>query len=62
MTDIDHWLTREVVCPYCGYEHGESHEYFIDGNDSARIDCNECGKEFTAVADYDARYTTHKER
>jgi hypothetical protein len=44
---IDHEYTDEAVCPWCGYEHEESHyflgESFSDG-DEVEDFCGGCGK------------------
>ena len=36
--DIDHEYTREIVCPWCGYEFSDSWE--IQGNDESE-QCND---------------------
>lgn len=57
-TEIDHEYTDEIVCPHCGYEHGDSWEAPDDGED----DCEECGKPFRFVRDITVRYSTTKVR
>jgi len=57
---FDTYHTDEVTCPYCGYEHDCSHEYFDVGQESIDIGCEGCGKEFFAKAESNARYTTRK--
>jgi len=54
--DIDHTLTDEIVCPYCGYEFENSYEYIGD-----LVECEECGKNFSFYTDTTIRYTTHKQ-
>jgi transcription elongation factor Elf1 len=63
MTDqeIDCWGTDEVVCPYCGHKHSDSHEFFGDTHNSADIECNECGKKFHCEAEYSVDYTSYKQ-
>ena len=55
-SEIDHEYTDEIVCPYCGYEHGDSWEAPDDGED----ECAECGKTFRFERDYTIRYVTVK--
>ena len=57
MSKIEHEYTFEIVCPYCGYEHGDSWEQSGDDGD---IDCDECGKEFTYNRDIEVSYSTEK--
>ncbi len=59
MPEIDHSYTREVVCPYCGYEFSDSWE-FDSRNNCGVEDCGECGKEFSWVRDVEVTYTTEK--
>lgn len=55
--EIDHDCTDEIVCPYCGYEEGDSWEY---SSDSQEIDCLECGKTFQMNRNITVDYTTEK--
>jgi len=57
MNDIKHEYTDEIVCPYCGYIITDSWDF---DKDSGRLDCYECGKEFTYERDYDITYITEK--
>lgn len=45
MSPIDHRYTDEIVCPYCGYEHGDSWESVATEDPTIR-ECWECEKEF----------------
>lgn len=56
---IDHTLTNEPVCPYCGHNHAGSWEWMIDDN-SGEFECEECGKEFFCERVIDVSYTTAK--
>ena len=62
MEAIDHELTDELVCPYCGHEFGDSWEYFSDdgGQTSRRLKCDECERELFAEVVVDISYTTRK--
>ena len=52
---FDHEYTDEVVCPHCGYEHGDSWD-MRDGEQ----DCSECGKPFVMERYTTVKYTTEK--
>lgn len=52
---FEHDYTDEVVCPHCGYEHGDSWE-MRDG----KKDCPECEKSFTMERNTSVNYTTEK--
>ncbi len=56
MTEIDHDNTREVVCPYCGYEEGDSWELPDDGEH----ECGGCEKTFIYYRDVEVTYTSMK--
>jgi hypothetical protein len=53
--DIDHTLTDEIVCPYCGYEFGDSYEY-----SEGQTWCEDCGKEFSFYKYVSVTYTSFK--
>ncbi len=38
--------TPEIICPYCGHEHGDSWEYGGGGEDTDTAICDECDREF----------------
>ncbi len=59
MSDIEYKDTDEVVCPYCGYEFGDSWELDINYN-SVRLDCNECNREFECSAENTRTYSSAK--
>ena len=54
---IDHILTSEVVCPYCGHVHSDSWE-LPDYDDS--FECYECGKKFYYGREVEVTYSSHK--
>lgn len=56
MADIDHRLTRNIVCPHCGHEHRDSWE-MPDGGD---MDCYECDREFRYSRDVTVTYSSSK--
>ncbi len=61
MSDIEHEYTGEVVCPYCGYEHGDSWEYGMEHDgDSTEIECCDCDKKFNATLSVEYNYSTSK--
>ena len=56
---IDTDYTKEIVCPCCGYEFGDSWEY-NEGGSSQEIECVECGEGFLLDIDFDVTYSTRK--
>jgi len=57
--EIDCQYTREIICPYCGYERSNSVDDF-DGPSSYEDDCEECGKTFIVEPDVEITFSTHK--
>lgn len=53
---IDHDVTAEVVCPYCGYEFEDSWEFEDDGE----FDCYGCDKTFLHSRHVSITYSTEK--
>lgn len=58
MEDIDYRDTDEVVCPYCGYEFGDSWEFQMNGCEN--INCDECNKKFECEAETTIKYSSSK--
>lgn len=58
MEYIDYKNTDEVVCPYCGYEFGDSWEFQMNGCE--KITCDECNKEFECEAETTIAYSSCK--
>lgn len=58
MEDIDHEYTREIVCPYCGYEDGDSWEE--EHNDGEK-ECGRCSKNFFYERQVEVTYSTSKD-
>ena len=52
---IDHEYTKEIVCPYCGYEFSNSWEY--DG-ECGEDQCSECDKYFQWTRNVSVDYST----
>ena len=52
-----HEYEKEIKCPYCDLEFGDSWEH--NGNDGATINCD-CGKEFYLSVHFDVTYSTYK--
>lgn len=57
--DFDHEGTDSPVCPHCGHEISDGAEAH-DGNESTRIECDECGEEFDSFAEVSVTYSTFK--
>ncbi len=54
---IDHEYTDEIVCPWCGYEHGDSWE----GPESGEDICDECEKTFAYCRQVEVTYFNQQE-
>lgn len=54
---INHCHTKNVVCPYCGYEDKDSWEY--DGSWGGTA-CVHCGKKFNYERTTSVSFTTFK--
>ena len=53
---IEHNGTDEIVCPHCGYEHGDSWEH--NDGDAGESECDGCKKPFKWVRDISVTYST----
>lgn len=53
---FEHDYEDEVVCPHCGYEHGDSWEM-----DDGEHDCPECEKSFHLERHVSVTYSTRKQ-
>ncbi len=58
MTETEHSYTHEIVCPYCGYEFGDSWEIGINEQDIGEVDCHQCEKTFMAYRNIEVTYNT----
>lgn len=52
---FDHEYSDEVICPHCGYEHGDSWEMGEGDNE-----CSECEKPFSMSRNVSVTYSTEK--
>lgn len=55
--EFDHNMTAEIICPHCGYEHGDSWE--LHGEDGVQ-ECVSCKKEFEWERFVEVTYSTEK--
>lgn len=46
----------EIVCPYCGYEYGDSWEC----DDEETLTCPHCDKDFFSERNVEVTYSTHR--
>jgi hypothetical protein len=53
--DVDN--TENIICPYCGYEDGDSWEH---DEDEGEIDCGRCGAPFKYYRKREITYCTEK--
>jgi hypothetical protein len=60
VSDIEHWLTDEIVCPHCGYEHTDSWEA-NDGKEGDWVgECHDCEKPISIERHVTITYSTEK--
>jgi DNA-directed RNA polymerase subunit RPC12/RpoP len=52
---VEHEYTKNITCPYCGYEDKNSWEYREESGD---IECPDCGKKFHYNRNVDVTYCT----
>lgn len=45
-----------VVCPYCGYEHGDAFEWAAPETEGGLAECDECGRMFVFWAEHEVTY------
>jgi transcription elongation factor Elf1 len=50
--------TKEIVCPYCGYEYDDSYEYEQHGGTTI---CESCEKTFEYSVHHSRTYSTEKQ-
>jgi len=60
MDAINHEYTSEIVCPWCGYEFGDSWDIGPEDEDIGQIECEECERAFTANRNISVSYSTQK--
>lgn len=63
--EFDTDYTRDITCPYCGYENNDSWEVFgpNDGDgDVTETSCGRCDKEFTVQLNVRVTYSTEKKK
>lgn len=59
--EIDHEYTHEVVCPYCGYENGDSGELGLYGTyNDGETTCGHCERDFAWERHIEVTYSTTK--
>jgi hypothetical protein len=56
---IDCDYTREIVCPFCGYEHSDSWEHH-GNDDTIRMNCEKCEREFDCERDITVHYSSSR--
>lgn len=44
-----------VICPHCGYSHGEAYEY-----EAGKNECDDCERTFRLSIDYEVTYSTEQ--
>ena len=56
--DIEHEYTEEIVCPWCGYETGDSWECSDEGEE----ECPECQKKFNYSRNIQVSYSSWRSK
>jgi len=54
----DHKMTNEIICPYCGYEHGDSWEWADGREQEDEFECHQCQKTFSCERSISVTYST----
>jgi len=49
----------EMICPWCGWEYENSHEYDQSGS-GEEVRCDECGDVFEMFAEISITYSTYR--
>jgi protein-arginine kinase activator protein McsA len=57
--NIEHEYTREIVCPYCGYESSDSWDF---SENEGLLECGECYKNFYFRRIVTVEYSTEKSK
>lgn len=56
-SSIDHSVTNNIVCPWCGYKYRDSWEY---SKDSMELTCRDCDEPFTMERNVSVTYSTYR--
>ena len=62
MNELDFKYTKDVKCPHCKYEHSDSWELIGGQDEEIEHDCDNCGKKFFYVTDYDITFCSYKKK
>lgn len=57
-TAFDCDYTRDIVCPYCGYRHPDSHEISWNEEGCGETECGRCDKSFHWSCSVSVSYCT----
>jgi transposase-like protein len=57
--EIDHTLTNEPVCPWCGHAHQDAFEWGVRSDEGNHI-CDKCHRRFHWERDISVTYDTEK--
>lgn len=61
MSEIDTDFNDAPVCPYCGTEQTDIFEiHGVFSEDDTRIDCQECGKQFSSICSVSYSFSTYE--
>lgn len=60
MSEIKTEYTRNIVCPFCGYEDRDSWEVGKGQEGETETDCRDCGKTFLVVRHVSVDYSSRK--
>jgi transcription elongation factor Elf1 len=58
---INHYLTENITCPWCGFAEEDSCELIRDSHlMMGKMSCRHCGKQFKWAANFEVSYITEK--
>jgi len=60
MVELNHTLTDEIVCPFCGMRYSDSWELSDIMGNIGELKCDACEKLFTAQRITTIEYTTRR--
>lgn len=60
MKEIRCQYTQDLVCPHCGYSHGDSWMFQGQSGEENSVGCMSCDKEFFYVTNVEVTFSSSK--